>query len=342
MYVQQQQQQHHQGHYHHQHTASQGHRHQQQQQYEYTAPVSRHLPSTRAYSYHPYAAPTPSPRVSRYVAPWDVQGQVPTLNDYAASSPLLDYSPYGSMHTATDAFSFPLYTPTTVNPYQTIQHQQQQQLPTCIAPEDLYTPISPSFPEDADDRALSPLSTDNSSNSSNSNRSSPTRLGLQIPPSTVSPSSLSLTASSGSSLAPSSGLPSPVDSISSNDSSEQAFIPTPSLRKSSTKTAGAKRSTRSAAPEPAWVEAVLAEDAKRIQDSIDAGVTTTARPSNRPIAFACVFCRHRKIQCIRPKVEAGPGEKPLPCNQCEKRSRCCEYPPAALNPRMGRRAKNED
>jgi len=133
-----------------------------------------------------------------------------------------------------------------------------------------------------------------------------------------------------------------VDSISSNDS-EQAFIPTPSLRKSSTKTAGAKRSTRSAAPEPAWVEAVLAEDAKRIQEGIEGStpVSSGARPTNRPIAFACVFCRHRKIQCIRPKVEAGPGEKPLPCNQCEKRSRCCEYPPAALNPRMGRRVRDK-
>lgn len=277
---------------------------QPQQRYEYTAPVSRHIPSTRAYSYHPYAASNPSPRVSRYVAPWDVQ--VPTLNDYV-TSPLLDYSPYGNIHAA-DALSFPLYTPTTVNPYQTIQ------LPTCIAPEDLFTPISPSLP-DSEDRSDSPLSTDNNSSSSSSSasvssRSTPTRPGLQIPANVSSSTSIS----SGSSLAPSSGLPSPVDSISSNES-EQAFVPTPSLRKSSTKNAGAKRSTRSAAPEPAWVEAVLAEDAKRIQEGIEGSTTvsSTTRPTNRPIAFACVFCRHRKIQCIRPKVEAAPGEKPLPC-----------------------------
>ncbi|KAJ6592611.1 hypothetical protein B0H19DRAFT_851825, partial [Mycena capillaripes] len=38
--------------------------------------------------------------------------------------------------------------------------------------------------------------------------------------------------------------------------------------------------------------------------------------------LACLFCRERKIGCIRP-AEDNPDQT---CNQCVRRKRICEYP----------------
>ncbi|KAJ7439764.1 hypothetical protein FB451DRAFT_942621, partial [Mycena latifolia] len=38
--------------------------------------------------------------------------------------------------------------------------------------------------------------------------------------------------------------------------------------------------------------------------------------------MACLFCRARKIGCVRPP----PEEPDQTCNQCARRERECEYP----------------
>ncbi|PVG03186.1 hypothetical protein CPB86DRAFT_431717 [Serendipita vermifera] len=382
--------------------------------YDQSCLPQRHVPSTRAYSYHPYSSSTTgpvtpgayspvqvSPRVSHYVSPWETASGLISASSLSVGNEysFVDYGMLNGIHgngtihpsqlfntqpescaTAATTTTVPttvdphsltthtLYNNGTVNPYNTYnayptslysqhqqQQQQQQQLPTCINPEDLFTPlpltpVSPASLEDSsssDDRDSSPLSADSNelptpSLSSTSTRSTPARPGLTIPTvSLISKQHQETPIWSNSN----STLPSPVDSLSSKASSsdhEPSFIPTPSLKKSTASVKGAKRATRSAAPEPAWVEAVLKEDANRLlqQQDTAASAAAPARGANRPIAFACVFCRHRKIQCIRPKTEVAPGEKPAPCNQCEKRNRCCEYPPAALNPRVVRRVRD--
>ncbi|KAG8862665.1 hypothetical protein FRC20_011116 [Serendipita sp. 405] len=264
--------------------------------------------------------------------------------------------------------------PTTISPYLTYTSStttaQQQQLPTCIAPEALYSPhppMTPVSPRSLQDSSSSDSSSslDSASNPSQSTRSSPTRLGLSIPTASlanpINNESWLSTSGGGAgtkytgSSNPSSTLSSPVESLSSHVSSdldndnEPSFVPPPSLKKSTQSMmmsvrGSNKRATRSAGPEPAWVDAVSAEDVRRMAEDVAAAnananvnataasspvsptsataatltATTTsgsapARPTNRPIAFACVFCRHRKIQCIRPKTEVAPGEKPPPC-----------------------------
>ncbi|KAG8768410.1 hypothetical protein FRC16_007043, partial [Serendipita sp. 398] len=80
--------------------------------------------------------------------------------------------------------------PTTISPYLTYTSStttaQQQQLPTCIAPEALYSPhppMTPVSPRSLQDSSSSDSSSslDSASNPSQSTRSSPTRLGLSIP-----------------------------------------------------------------------------------------------------------------------------------------------------------------
>ncbi|KAG8807413.1 hypothetical protein FRC17_004470 [Serendipita sp. 399] len=261
--------------------------------------------------------------------------------------------------------------PTTISPYLTYAQQphhqpqpQQQQLPTCIAPEDLYsphppmTPVSPRSLQDSASSSDSSSTLDSVSNPSQSTRSSPTRPGLSIPSASLANpisneawlnTNTSANGGKFNSSNPSSTLSSPVESLSSHASSdvdndnEPSFVPPPSLKRSTQSMIGRsgsnKRATRSAGPEhpagatptAAWVEAVLAEDARRLAEDVAAAATAStssgssspvassasapvaSRPTNRPIAFACVFCRHRKIQCIRPKTEVAPGEKPLPC-----------------------------
>ncbi|CAG8670181.1 5605_t:CDS:2 [Acaulospora colombiana] len=334
--------------------------------YDQNCLPQRHVPSTRAYSYHPYSGGstgpvTPgayspvqvSPRVSHYVSPWETASGLISASSLSVGNEysFVDYSVLNGMHGNGTIHPSQLFNtqpescataatvatvPTTVDPHSLTSHT-------------LYNNVSPASLEDSsssDDRDSSPLSADSAelptpSLSSTSTRSTPARPGLTIPTvSLISKQHQETPIWSNSN----STLPSPVDSLSSKASSsdhEPSFIPTPSLKKSTASVKGAKRATRSAAPEPAWVEAVLKEDANRIlqQDSA-VSPTAPARGANRPIAFACVFCRHRKIQCIRPKTEVAPGEKPAPCNQCEKRNRCCEYPPAALNPRVVRRARD--
>ncbi|CAG7847305.1 SubName: Full=Uncharacterized protein {ECO:0000313/EMBL:CCA72029.1} [Serendipita indica DSM 11827] len=315
-FYQQQQQQQHQQHQQHQH------QHQLQSQ-------------RRAYGYQNYAAAAPS--IAGYVAPWELQqisyldaySALPAFDPYAPPTPV-DFGPYpATVHpsqlmmnpqgasSCSDSTLYSSYVSQTQH-----QHAQQQHIPTCIAPEDVFSPLTPlSDPE-------SGSSDGTSSPSSTTRHNSPTRLGLSIPTvSLVHPianaSWANLTPSLNTSVAsgPSSTLSSPVESLSSHASSsdndnEPSFVPPPSLKKSSASLGKSnKRATRSAAPEPAWVEAILAStEVKKTEEVASApSQVGPVRVANRPIAFACVFCRHRKIQCIRPKTEVAPGEKPPPC-----------------------------
>jgi hypothetical protein len=151
----------------------------------------------------------------------------------------------------------------------------------CIAPEELFspqplTPISPyqsSKDEDSSDRSSSP-----GTSSGSSGRSSPTstplhRLAINTNVPTAVERQREAAAVSAATNAGWAHHASPVDSLSSQDSGddrETTFIPPASVKKAVVPSK-AKRATRSA-PEPAWVEAVLAEDAKRLQDGLNGAV----------------------------------------------------------------------